>query len=74
MTVNLRNGRHVADTDAYSVFVDTRVEVVVYCSIHNLDRGFVNIYLKFIKFQLTMASRQSDSANRTVVYSVMCMR
>jgi hypothetical protein len=31
------------------------------------------IYLKFIQFQLTMASKQSDSANTTVVYSIMCM-
>jgi hypothetical protein len=50
----------------------THVGVVVYCCLHNLDRGFI-IYLKFIKPQLTMGSTQSDSANRTVLYSIMCM-
>jgi hypothetical protein len=29
------------DMDARSVFPETRVEVVVYCSFHNLDRGFI---------------------------------
>jgi hypothetical protein len=41
VTVNWRSGRYVADTDARSVFADTPVEVVVYCSFHNLDRGFI---------------------------------
>jgi hypothetical protein len=45
----------------------------VYCSFHNLDRGFIYyIYLKCVKLQLTMASRQSDSANRTV-RTVLCV-
>jgi hypothetical protein len=28
-------------TRTRSVFVDTRVKVVLYCSFHNLDRGFI---------------------------------
>jgi hypothetical protein len=48
-------------------------EVVVCCCFDNVDRGFIIYYLKFNKFQLTMASRQNDSANRAVVYSITCM-
>ena len=35
-----RSGRYVADTDAPES-ADTRVAVVVYCSFHNLNRGFI---------------------------------
>ena len=41
LPVNWRSGRYVADTDEGSVFAGTCVEVVVYCSFDNLDRGFI---------------------------------
>jgi hypothetical protein len=58
----------VADTDTRSIFANAHVEAVVYCSFHDLNRGY------YIILQLTMVSRQSDSANRAVVYSIMYMR
>jgi hypothetical protein len=48
--LKIRNGRYVADTDARSIFTDTRVEVLVYCCLHNLDRGFIIFMWNLLNF------------------------